>query len=139
MKKIMMQGLALMFFFTAAAAVVGSAQTVGLRVNIPFDFNVSDKVLPAGNYLILAPMGQTLRLFGPNGTAALANTNQIDAKRPSGPGEVVFNCYVERCFLSRFQTARTDRGQEVIKSDMEKKLTRQQEMVAVITLRGNRD
>ena len=133
MKTIM---LALMLFFTTAAAVVSSAQTDGLRVNIPFDFNVSDKVLPAGDYLIQAPMGQTLKLFGPNGTAALAITNQIHAKRPTGPGEVVFNCYGERCFLSRFQTARTDTGREVLRSDMEKKLAGQREMVAVITLRG---
>ncbi len=136
MKKLMLQALAFIFFFTTAAAVVSRAQTVGLRVTIPFDFNVSDKVLPAGDYLILAPKAQMLKLLGPKGTAALAITNQISGMRPAGPGAVVFNCYGKRCFLSRFWTARTDTGQEVLKSTIEKRLAAQKEMVAIMTLRG---
>lgn len=136
MKKLVSQALAFTFFLTTAAAVVSRAQTVGLRVSIPFDFNVSDKVLPAGDYLILAPKAQMLKLLGPNGTAALAITNQVSGTRPAGPGVVVFNCYGERCFLSRFWTARTDTEQEVLKSDIEKKLATQKEMAAVIALRG---
>lgn len=136
MKKLVLQALAFIFFFTAAAAVVSRAQTVGLKVNIPFDFNVSDKVLPAGDYLILAPKAQMLKLLGPNGTAALAITNQVSGTRPVGPGAVVFNCYGEQCFLSRFWTARTDTGQEVLKSSIERKLASQKQMVAVISLRG---
>src|SRR5579863_9392955 len=44
MKKLLLQGLACVCFFTAAAAVVSRAQTVGLRVDIPFSFNVDEKV-----------------------------------------------------------------------------------------------
>jgi hypothetical protein len=136
MKKHMLLALAFIFFFITATAVVSRAQTVGLRVNIPFDFNVSERVLPAGDYLILAPKGQMLKLLGPNGTGALALTNPVSGTRPTGAGVVVFNCYGERCFLSRFWTARTGFGQEVLKSGFEKKLSSQKEMVAVITLRG---
>lgn len=136
MKKHGLQILACVLLLTLAAAVVSSAQTVGLRVNVPFSFNVEEKVLPSGDYLILAPKVQTLRLFGPNGTAALAMTNQVSGKRPAGPGAVVFNCYEARCFLSRFWTARTGMGQEVLKSDIEKRLATQKEMIAVITLRA---
>lgn len=136
MKKLMFLALAFIFVFTTAAAVVSRAQTVGLRVNIPFDFNVSDKVLPAGDYLILAPKAQILKLLGPKGTGALAVTNQVSGTRPAGAGVVVFNCYAEQCFLSRFWTARTDTGQEVLKSSFEKRLAGQREMAVVITLRG---
>src|SRR5450759_3744752 len=75
MKKIAKQAVVLGCFLVVAV-VVSSAQTVGLRVDIPFNFNVAEKVLPAGHYLILAPQGQTLRILGPNGAAALAITNQ---------------------------------------------------------------
>lgn len=136
MNKLMLQVLACVFFFATAAALVSSAQTVGLRVNVPFNFNVEEKVLPPGNYLILAPKAQTLRLLGPNGEAALAVTNQVSGSRREGPGALVFNCYGERCFLAQMWTARSETGQEVVKSAIEKRLASQKEMVAVITLRA---
>lgn len=136
MKKLGLQIVAWALFLSVAA-VVSRAQTVGLRVNVPFAFNVEEKVLPPGDYLILAPKAQTLRLFGPNGSAALAMTNQASGKPPAaGAGGVVFNCYETRCFLARFWTARSDTGQEVIKSEIEKRLATQGQMVAVISLRA---
>lgn len=131
MKKIAMYLAILLSFFT-----VGSAQTVGLRVHIPFQFNVGDKVLPAGQYLILAPQGATLKILGPNGTAALAVINEVGGQRPDGPGMVDFNCYGQRCFLSQVWTARTETGKEVIKSALEKELASAKEQMAVIALRG---
>jgi hypothetical protein len=135
MKKIAMHAT-VMTCFLVAVAVVSSAQTVGLRVDIPFEFNVGEKVLPAGQYLILAPQGGTLKILGPNGAAAVALTNQVSGQRPDGPGMVDFNCYGQRCFLSQFWTVRTETGQEVIKSHLEKELASAKEQVAVIALRA---
>lgn len=109
-----------------------SAQVVGLRIEVPFAFNVAEKLLPAGQYVILAPNGgQTLRVFGPNRSAALALTNQVTGTRPTGPGAVVFKCYGPRCFLSRFWAARTETGQELLTSPLEKQLAHQRQLVAV--------
>jgi hypothetical protein len=135
MKKIAKQALVLGCFFVLAV-VVSSAQTVGLRVDIPFNFNVAEKVLPAGHYLILAPQGQTLKILGPNGAAALAMTNPVSGRRTEGPGAVAFNCYGRRCFLSQFWTARTQTGQEVLKCRIEKELATEKEQLAVITLKA---
>jgi hypothetical protein len=135
MKKIEKQAVVLGCFFVVAV-VVSSAQTVGLRVDIPFSFNVAEKVLPAGHYLIQAPQGQTLRIMGPNGAAALTMTNPASGRRPEGPGAVAFNCYGRRCFLSQFWTARTDTGQEVLKCRIERELVREKEQLAVITVRA---
>ena len=135
MNKIATQALVLGCFFVVAV-VVSSAQTVGLRVDIPFNFNVAEKVLPAGHYLILAPQGQILKILGPNGAAALTMTNPASGRRPEGPGAVAFNCYGRRCFLSQFWTARTETGQEVAKCRMEKELATEKEQLAVITLRA---
>lgn len=125
-----------LFSFITVVAEVGSAQTVGLRVDVPFQFNVGDKVLPAGQYLILAPQGGTLKILGPNGAAALTLTSDVSGPRPDGAGMVDFNCYGQRCFLSQFWTARTDTGKEVIKSALEKELASAKEQMAVIALRA---
>ena len=118
------------------AAIVSHAQTVGLRVNVPFQFNVGEKVLPRGQYLILAPQGGTLRIFGPNGEAALAMTNQVSGHRPEGAGVVDFNCYATRCFLSQLWTSRSETGAEVIQGKLERELANAKERFTTIALRG---
>ncbi len=135
MKKLALVTLACFWLLIVLAPVPSKAQEVGLKVTIPFDFNVAEQVLSAGDYVILAPAGQKLRILGPNGTSALAITNQVSGHRPSGPGFVVFNCYGERCFLARFWTARTDTGQELLRSNLEKKVASEGAELARMTLR----
>jgi len=136
MKKIAMHTTVLMCVLMVMGTV-SSAQTIGLRVDIPFEFNVGEKVLPAGQYLILAPQGGTLRITGPNGAAAIASTNLVGGRRPDGPGQVDFNCYGQRCFLSQFWTARTETGEEVMKGKLERELTNAKEQFTTIALRGS--
>ncbi|HKF01430.1 MAG TPA: hypothetical protein VKB49_03920 [Candidatus Sulfotelmatobacter sp.] len=121
---------------SSAANVVSQAQTVGLKVNIPFNFNIEENVLPAGQYLILAPQGGTLRIEGPDGAAALAMTNPVIGTRPEGAGALSFRCYGHRCFLFQFWSARTETGQQVSKCRLEKELAGEKEQLALITLRG---
>lgn len=135
MKKFGWQYLVLACFF-AAVTIVSGAQTVGLTVDIPFQFNVGEKVLPAGHYVILAPQGDTLRILGPNGIAAVAMTNQVSGNRPSGAGIVDFNCYGNRCFLSQFWSARTDTGKELLKCRLEREVAGQGDQLAVIAMRA---
>ena len=136
MKRLVLLTLACSWLVIVLAPVPSGAQEVALKVTIPFDFNVAEQVLPAGDYLIQAPAGQKLRILGPNGAAALAVTNQVSGSRPSGPGFVVFNCYGERCFLARFWTARTDTGQELLKSNLEKEIASKGAELALMTLRA---
>jgi len=135
MNKIARQALILCCFVVVNIGM-SSAQTVGLNVDIPFNFNVAEKVLPAGHYLILAPIGETLRILGPGGAAALAITNRVSGRRFHGPGAVVFNCYGHRCFLSQFWTEATEAGQELLKCRIEKELATEREQLAVITLKA---
>lgn len=135
MKKIGMNTLVLGSFLMLMAGAT-LAQSVGMNVDVPFTFNVAEQTLPAGHYLILAPNADTLKIAGPNGSAVVALTNRIDGRRLNAPGEVSFNCYGKRCFLSRFWTARTENGQELFKGRLEKELAGGKEQLAVITLRG---
>ncbi len=136
MKRLVLLTLACSWLVIVLAPVPSGGQEVALKVTIPFDFNVAEQVLPAGDYLIQAPAGQKLRILGPNGASALAVTNQVSGSRPSGPGFVVFNCFGERCFLARFWTARTDTGQELLKSNLEKKVASEGAELALMTLRA---
>ena len=124
-------------FVVAALNVVTGAQTVGLALDVPFQFNVGDKVLPAGHYVILAPQGDTLRILGPNGTGAIAMASQVSGHRPTGMGIVDFNCYGSQCFLAQFWSARTDTGKELLMSRTEKDVARQGDQVAVIALKAS--
>ena len=135
MKRIMLGAVACACFILGGASA-SRAQTVGLRVNIPFDFNVAERVLPAGHYLILAPRRDKLEILGPNGSTTLAITNGISGKRPEGPGAVVFSCYKDRCFLAQFWTVRTDTGQEVLRCRLERDLAAQRQESSMITLRA---
>lgn len=136
MKKLIVLTLACGLLLTLVATVASSAQTVGLRLNVPFSFNVDEKVLPPGDYVVLSPQAQRLTILGPDGAAALALVNQTSGKRPAADGALVFTCYGERCFLSQFWSARRDTGQQVLKSNFEKRLATQKEILAVITLRA---
>jgi len=136
MKKFVLYAIALICI-SRAASVVSQAQTVGLKVNVPFNFNIEEKVLPAGQYLILAPQGGTLRIKGPDGTAALAMTNPVSGTRPEGVGGLSFRCYGHRCFLFQFWSARTETGQQVSKCRLEKELAGEKQQLALITLRGS--
>jgi hypothetical protein len=128
--------VSILALFVAGISCIGGAQTVGLSVDVPFQFNVGERVLPAGHYLILAPQGDTLRVLGPNGTAVLAMANQVSGNTPSGVGIVDFNCYANRCFLSQVWSARTDTGKELLTSRTEQELARRADQVAVIALRA---
>ena len=135
-----MKNLGLQVFVLAlllvGISVASGAQTVGLAVEIPFQFNVGEKVFPAGHYVLLAPQGDTLRILGPNGSTGLAMTNQVSGHPPTGAGMVDFNCYGERCFLSQFWSARTDTGKELLKSRSEGQAARQGDQLAVTALRA---
>jgi len=134
MKKLVFYALALIFFSTDL--VSSHAQTVRLAVDIPFNFNINEKPLPAGRYLILAQVG-ILRITGQNGNAAIVLTNPISGNSPlPGPGAVMFHCYGTRCFLSRVWSAFTENGQEIAKCRIEKELASEKEQLALITLRG---
>ena len=120
----------------AGLSVVSAAQTVGLSVDVPFEFNVGEKLLPAGHYLINAPQGHTLRIVGPKGVDAMVLTNPVSGNRPAGVRVINFNCYGNRCFLWQIWGAETDTGKELPTSRTEKETARQGDQVAVIALRA---
>jgi hypothetical protein len=110
--------------------VAGSAiaQTVHVCANIPFNFAVGNKTLPAGTYdvgTIGNSDGKTLLLKGRGSNAStLVGSNVAQNLRPANQTKLVFNRYGSRYFLSQIWVAGETRGHQLAKTSREKELAR---------------
>lgn len=108
-----------------AAIVPAHAQENSLQVKVPFNFSVSGRTFPAGDYKVVTESRQ-LRLLDANGrTIAMAvGTN---ASSPSGrdKSELIFNCYNNRCFLSEVWSSLQDSGLDLARSEAERELAKE--------------
>jgi len=120
-------------FFAIAVCLLGGvvstyAQTGGLKVNVPFDFEVANKTLPAGEYVIWSQR-ELVMLRASSGIIVAkvqANPTLHDVGKS---GKVVFNCYQNRCFLSQLWTPEAERAREIVKSKNEREISRRSEAV----------
>ena len=104
---------------------VNAQSDLRLKVNIPFEFSVRGKILPAGEYtvryrtqgflLIQSADLSTSQVFGTSSTQAGTNRNQ---------SSLVFNRYGDQYFLSKVWKAGRSIGFEVRRADSEKRLIR---------------
>lgn len=108
----------------ALVATSASARTSrSLVVNIPFDFTVAGKLLPAGQYQLerstqASTEGLSLRnVDGNAGVFVLTSTLQSNERQSQS--RLVFKRYKDQYFLSQFWTSGEASGRELIKSDRE--------------------
>jgi hypothetical protein len=105
---------------TVSAALVGlilalnlniNAQSLGMRVNIPFEFHVGDKALPAGTYTV-ERRGEALLISDARGNGATVLANPIQNRTFKRDNWVVFRGYGDQHFLSevRWSEYSTARG-----------------------------
>ena len=100
------------------------AQSQPLRANIPFDFYVAGKLLPAGAYTIeTAGQGSAIQLWNRNGNSAFVMTRD-QKDHPAGSNRLVFRRYGTTSFLSGIYWAGYTSGKELAPSEMEQKLAR---------------
>lgn len=109
------------------AVISTHAQAGGVKVHVPFQFEVGTKVLPAGEYVVWSERNLVLLRGNDGKVAATPQANHAD---PDGAklAKVVFHCYERRCYLSRFWNPETEIGREVAKSKAETELARHGEM-----------
>jgi hypothetical protein len=128
---------------TAALAVVGSmnpvsaqAQSLTMRVKVPFEFHVGDVRLPAGTYLVQRT-GEALWIRDGNGHTARVIANAIDNRSFNGDNQLVFNRYLNNHFLSEVRWSEYRNARGLIKSRLEKELAQtispQQILTAALT------
>ena len=111
--------------FVSALAV--SAQNPrNLVVNIPFDFTVKGKTLPAGEYIIsrtstIDEMSLTMQRKDGEGNAIVL-TKPINSEERQSESRLVFHRYGERYFLSQVWTSGDALGRELYKTRQEQSL-----------------
>jgi len=110
--------------------VAGSAfaQTVHVRGNIPFNFAVGNKTLPAGTYdvgTIDHRNSKILLLEARDGNASMmVGSNAAENLKPADKTKLVFNQYGNRYFLSQIWVAGETRGHQLPKTSREKEIAR---------------
>jgi hypothetical protein len=104
------------------------AQERQTLVNIPFNFTVGDKALPAGKYLIRRNRKDSDTVWviqhKDSGEAALFLTRSVQAAETQGDAKFVFRKYDDLYFLSEFWTVGTNTGREIQVTDRERALAK---------------
>ena len=116
--------------FAALLAVGAEARSSrSLVVNVPFDFHVAGKTLPAGQYIVerttqASADGLSLRSVDKDmGVFVLTSTVQSNWRQHKS--RLVFNRYQDKYFLSQLWTSGEASGRELIKSDSERAASRE--------------
>ena len=121
-----------MIVLVGSMAVAAQAQTSGrtqLIANIPFEFNVGSKTLPAGEYLVLSTSAETsnvvLKIQSQDGKAsAMLQTGTVEGKQRHG-AQLLFNRYGDRYFFAQAWTGVDRTRLEASKSSGERRVERE--------------
>jgi hypothetical protein len=109
---------------TLAGAAVYANPAGPVRANIPFDFSVGNKTLPAGVYTVATMTTPSLLLIRREDgrTGALIQTQGVQARREQDQTRLVFRRYGDHYFLAQVWTAGDSNGRELWKSRTEREL-----------------
>jgi len=102
------------------------AQTGGVHVRVPFEFEIANKTLPAGEYIVSSDHDQVwLRVYRGD-TVAVVQSNRVE-RDGENTGKVLFNCYEKLCFLSQLWLPDGHGAREIPISKTEKQLAKRTE------------
>jgi hypothetical protein len=120
----MFAGIIALAFASALAVSAQNSRT--LVVNIPFDFTVKGKTLPAGEYILgrASTVDTTgLMIKRRDGEAsAIVLTKSVQAAENQNESRLVFSRYGEQYFLSEVWTSGDQKGRELYKTKRERAL-----------------
>lgn len=115
------------------------AQTLGhgLRVNIPFDFSVGNKKLPAGQYSVSRALpnsgDQLIEISSLDGKAGIFRTTfPVTALTPKDKSTLLFHRYGDQYFLFEVWPAGASTGLTWPRSRSERELQEQTESVGLL-------
>jgi hypothetical protein len=113
---------AIAFLAIANFAMAGTsfAQSTGVRANVPFDFTVGNKLLPAGTYTIKEQSDHVILITNHDKPiAALSLVNGDSNTSPNG-GKLKFHRYGNQYFLSEILCEQADMNLQVPTSKTER-------------------
>lgn len=122
--------LLVMVAFASALASAVSAQTPSrsVMVSIPFEFQVGNQTLPAGDYRIakVTTDGTALRVSNQDSNQTASRmTSAIRQNEPAEHSKLVFQRYGDRLYLSQIWLTGERTGREMIKSKEQRALGRE--------------
>ena len=98
------------------------AQSVALRVTIPFQFNVGNATLPAGTYVVTPSGGGAIRISDQDGHVANVLTNGIWNRSGGRTDELMFHRYGDVHFLSEVRWSGYPAARGLMKSKAETRI-----------------
>jgi hypothetical protein len=108
--------------FLAMTIAFSHAQTVDMKVRIPFNFVAEDRTLPAGEYVITRFGGgeELMRLTRKDGPELVTLIpTHVQVRLPQDFGMLIFNKYGDRYFLSGIRGAKNNVGRNLHRSRAE--------------------
>jgi len=117
------------FLMAMTAATAFAQERPPLKVNIPFDFSVANRTLPAGEYTVTErnSVGQTTIVRNDAGSAAAcAIGRSLPAKTEANKPMLVFRRYGNQYFLAQVVHAGWVDGQELVQTRTERKAMKEQ-------------
>lgn len=131
-KQVLWMPLILIAIFAAAAVSTPAQTATGVRANVPFDFVVGDKTIPAGRIIA---SGGAAAVHGPfaitnysQGKLALRNGRRMLGAGRTTEGKLVFHKYGNRYFLAQIWIPGSQ-AWELLKSKEEKSCERDMRLV----------
>ena len=133
MKKQVLMVLTTLSLFVTLAAVSAYAQSdMRLRVNIPFEFSVGQKLLPAGEYNVSYVVQGFLVIRSVDYSATYVfPTNSTRSSKTRNESSLVFNQYGDQYFLATIWTEGNDTGYMLSESRAERELSRARRALAI--------
>lgn len=110
------------------------AQEFHLKADIPFQFTVNGRTLPAGEYQVLSagiPSNRgILQIRNAEGQSSILNALPVQLRSTAKNSKLVFNRYGDQYFLSKMWMDGEGDGYEVPQSRLEKELAKHQQLGA---------
>jgi hypothetical protein len=117
------------------ATASASAQTMPVKVNIPFNFIVNKTALPAGEYTVQSLGSSSTAILLRSTDRQIAKTllpNVCASSTPSTQNKLVFHRYGSEYFLAQIWRAGYEQGKELPKSSREAELAQVQPVQNVV-------
>ena len=118
--------------FAALCMLFGSVvipaygQTGAVKVKVPFNFILGDKTYTAGKYAFSAAKDNIIVQNSEGTRIAMRMANHVTGRSAGKNGEVIFECYMDQCFLSQIWTPAQDDGRQLLRSRMETRAAAEQ-------------
>lgn len=129
-KRLTMLSLVSMFSLCAAVASANAQLSIPIRAKVPFDFNVGDKTLPAGEYTFSRLSGfsdnKVISVSGADaGAHVFQSTFAAHVLTPKDKSTLVFHKYGDQYFLEQIWSGGEQAGSQVPESRSERTIERQ--------------